>query len=182
MVKEFTSRQIKTSKLTLWQTASAVGLPAAMWRLPNEKQVFLAISAKETPLSAPFEAFKEQSGFAISPFQNSDQTVFIEADYFFAFNENQETISTDGLLLKLPKGTEFDLLTRAAANFQKPKSQAASVKSVYDESVFVAMVTEAVEAIKAGEMQKVVLSRTKEVTLSEDFEVVKAFEIGRAHV
>ena len=176
MVKEFTSRQVKTSKLTLWQAASAVGLPAAMWRLPNEKQVFLAISAKEKPLSAQFEAFKEQSGFAISPFQNSDQTVFIEADYFFAFNENQETISTDGLILKLPRGTEFDLLTRAEASFQAQKSQAVSIKSVYDESVFMAMVTEAVEAIKAGEMQKVVLSRTKEVTLSEDFEVVKAFE------
>jgi isochorismate synthase len=55
-------------------------------------------------------------------------------------------------------------------NFESPTES-----SLYNEITYAEMVSDAIDAIQRGDMQKVVLSRTKQITLPENFEVVEAF-------
>jgi isochorismate synthase len=166
-------RQLKTNRKSLFNQVIEIGLPAAMWRLPNEKQVFLAVSKEEIPPLASFQEFNQSSGFAVSAFQNKDKSFFINADFMYQFDENELPVSTLGATFQL---SQQDLPTTSGSKRQPFHSKPIIAEETYNASIFEAMVAKAVAAIQAGEMQKVVLSRTKNVVLKESFEIIKAYD------
>ncbi len=167
-------KQLKTNRKSLFNKAIETGLPAAMWRLPNEQQVFLAVSKEETPQLASFDEFNQNSGFAISAFQNEDKSFFINADFLYQFNENDLPVSTLGSTFQV-NSQDLESSCKSNKSYLHSKTVLAEEEN-YQASVFENMVTKAIGAIQAGEMQKVVLSRTKNIKLKEGFEVVKTFD------
>ena len=163
----------------LWKTALSEGFPIALWRLPktSEKQLIIDLSGRASRMEVDLEEMPP--GFVMSLFEG--ESLFIKSDLHYSFgvdnqqvNDNsveQEVFEKQYLLYsdeeiseeKTPQiHPDFDIEEK---NFGR-----------YNEMLFAEMVSNAITSIEKGEVQKVVLSRTKNVTLPETFEVIEAFQ------
>jgi isochorismate synthase len=165
----------------LWKTALSEGLPIALWRLPktSEKQLIIDLSGHTSKVKVDLEELP--SGFVMSPFEG--ESLFLKGDLYYRFNtENQEVTNNFS-----EKSVEKEVFERKFLVFEnevrnvnsEEKTIQAEIhnseNSIYNEMLFAEMVSNAIDAIDRGEVQKVVLSRTKNITLSDTFDVVKAF-------
>ena len=166
----------------LWQSALAEGLPIALWRLPKttEKQLIIDLSGNTSKVKVDLEELP--SGFVMSPFEG--ESLFLKGDLHYCFNaDNQEVEDKfqdksvekevfERKILILDEDSSF--ITVEAKLIQNVSTE--TENSIYNEMLFAEMVSNAIDAIDRGEVKKVVLSRTKNITLSETFDVVKAFQ------
>jgi isochorismate synthase len=165
----------------LWKAALSDGLPIALWRLPKttEKQLVIDLSGHTSSVKVDLEELP--SGFVMSPFEG--ESLFLKGDLYYRFSiDNQEV--TDNFQAKSVEKEVFERKFLAFDNeVENVQSEGKTIKidthnsenSIYNEMLFAEMVSNAIDAIDRGEVQKVVLSRTKNVTLSDSFDVVKAF-------
>lgn len=171
----------------LWKIALSDGLPIALWRLPKttEKQLIIDLSGHTSKVKVNLEELP--FGFVMSPFEG--ESSFLKGDLYYRFDtDNQEIVDNfqDKLVEKevfekkfLALDNDFDFINSAEKIInQKPikNGNFHNEHSIYNEMVFAEMVSNAINAIDRGEVKKVVLSRTKSITLSETFEAVKAFK------
>ena len=176
---EFPSIDTALSKVTpksLWEQAQLSNFPAALWRLPKcgHKQFMWGNEPQPKACKIDFEDLP--MGFAMSPFLNPDgqETLFIEGDVYLKFNSQNRLVNRqneDQLITKLESLRHDVPKTKQT----KPKIRL-QVSSETNKAAFRNSVQKAIEAIDAQEMQKVVLSRTKEMELPEDFSVIDAFD------
>ena len=179
--------------IDLWETALAVGLPAALWRLPNQQDKHLIVSFDKVLPRVSADLDELPAGFLISPFDNlgnnapveallSDhldptkkpsQTLFLRADIQAVFPENGPStwVSTAGKSASSETAYQF-LNTLETHSQHKINHQTVSIvpTPLADpdaQAVYVHNVGEAVEAIQRGELRKVVLSRTKHVQFAD---------------
>jgi isochorismate synthase len=160
----------------LWQKSLAEGYPVALWRLPktNEQQLLIDLSGKTTNVKVDFEELA--SGFVISPFQG--ESLLLKADLYYRFDEDNAEIQDDFDMNPTVKDAfELKLTETSKKTFVKtaPKPEIL-VEELYNEMTFATMVSDAIEAIERGEMQKVVVSRTRNIILPESFSVFEAFQ------
>ena len=171
----------------LWKLALSDGLSIALWRLPKttEKQLIIDLSGHTSKVKVDFEELP--SGFVMSPFEG--EPLFIKGDLYYRFDTNNQEVEDtfkDKSVEKevfekkfLVLDNDFDFLNSekeiVIQNFDKNKNFNIE-HSIYNEMLFAEMVSNAVNAIDRGEVRKVVLSRTKNITLSDTFDVVKAFK------
>ncbi len=178
---------VETRLLTLdaaWLAAQHGGHPAALWRLPKstEKSLILDLSDEDRRLKLDLE--EVAPGFALGPFLNpeSQQTRLLRADIYLRFDEENQLVDE----LTSPAADQRRVLEfeEAVENVRPDEPihcegansfTAGGVDSVSVETTFKTSVRQAVEAIKAGQFQKVVLSRTKQVALPAEFNLVAAF-------
>ena len=180
----------QTEKLErLWQIAFSEGFPLALWQLPQstEKQLIIDLSGSTQCTKTDLEELP--AGFVMSPFQG--ESLFLRGDLYYRFDNNNQEIE-DELQGKSLQATIFE---KKYIDYSKPLSSIKGVKSAsidtkkstilksenafestYSESIFSKMVSEAVEVIESGTLQKVVLSRTKHHILPDNFEVIEAFQ------
>lgn len=167
----------------LWQTALHEGFPIALWRLPKttEKQLIIDLSGHVSRTKIDLEELP--AGFAMSPFEG--ESLFLKGDLYYRFDtENQEI---DQNLSGV--NTEKESFEKQYLHYSDDEKQTITQQKIhpnfdseekhfglYNEMLFAEMVSNAITSIEQGEVQKVVLSRTKNVTLSDDFEVVEAFQ------
>jgi isochorismate synthase len=171
----------------LWETALSEGLPIALWRLPktSDKQLIIDLSGHTSKVKVDFEELP--SGFVMSPFEG--ESLLLKGDLYYRFNaDNQEveddfedkSVEKDVFEKKiLPQNEEIDFVhsEEKMTDERIIKTENFNTEhSIYNEMLFAEMVSNAIDAIDRGEVQKVVLSRTKNVTLSDTFDVVKAFK------
>ena len=168
----------------LWQLALAEGLPIALWRLPKttEKQLVIDLSGHTSKVKVDLEELP--SGFVMSPFEG--ESLFLKGDLYYRFNvDNQEVEDKfqdksveKEIFEKRFLGEDVDTdLEEKSINKETFKTENFNKEhSIYNEMLFAEMVSNAIDAIDRGEVKKVVLSRTKNITLSETFDVVKAFQ------
>lgn len=164
-----------------WSVAWQEGFPVALWRLPRsaEKHLIIDLSGEVQRLKVDIEELP--AGFVISPFLNPDgeQSRFLRADLYCKYDTNyqllEESTNTAERLVEL---TDFQEKVQKDTPFVAPAWQEASglVESSSTKQAYLSAVTAAVSAIEAGQFQKVVLSRTKVIQLSADFEVLAAFD------
>lgn len=173
MMNQETSIAFKITKQSVWQKAEALGLPAAMWRLPNGTNIHLIVGQQPELLHNTFETFRNTSGFSIAQFINEDKTFFIPSDYHIIFDGNNQPIQQLGQTLNISKSIES--LFQKEPNIQQIYPKLEPIKQQYEALIFENMVKQAIDAIKGGQMQKVVLSRTKQVELTNKFELIEAF-------
>ena len=171
----------------LWQLALGDGLPIALWRLPKttEKQLVIDLSGHTSKVKVDLEELP--SGFVMSPFEG--ESLFLKGDLYYQFDTDNQEVENKFQ----DKSVEKEIFERKVltlngdSNFtamQAKLIQRASIKndnsntehSIYNEMLFAEMVSNAIDAIDRGEVKKVVLSRTKNITLSETFDVVQAFQ------
>lgn len=175
------SQQLTQHRQRTWSVAAHEGLPAALWRLPrgHEKHLIVDLSGEVQRLKVDLEELP--SGFVISPFVNPEgsQSRFLRADLYCRYSSDNELLEEGGSSSeRLVEISDFlsktnDPLFAPTPRWGRtqPKPEPTDAKGTYTQAV-----ARAVEAIEAGMFQKVVLSRTKTVTLSTDFEVLQAFD------
>jgi isochorismate synthase len=167
----------------LWKTALSEGFPIALWRLPKttEKQLIIDLSGQVSRTKINLEELP--SGFAMSPFQGD--SLFLKGDLYYRFDiENQEI--DDNLM---GQNIEKEVFEKQYLEYSDEEEQTTKITELhpnfdseekhfghYNEMLFAEMVSNAITAIENGDVQKVVLSRTKNVTFSDNFEVVEAFQ------
>ncbi len=165
----------------LWKSAKQLAFPTAMWRLPRQTEKHFLTSFSEIPEQTKIDFEELGAGFAFSPFVNPDgkDTFFLKADLHYIFSESefnkneelQEIIVPSAInpqFIDLLSGLDFDKKQENSSNIVEQESS--------KKEDFIKLVEKGITEIEAGNFQKVVLSRTKKIALSPDFEVVTIFD------
>lgn len=175
--KSITTKSPKIKNL--WEVALSEGFPIALWRLPktNEKQLIIGLSGSASRMKVDLEEMP--SGFVMSPFQG--ESLFIKSDLHYYFDTDNQQVNDTTIEQEV---FEKHYLDKFEETTEEVKTNAihpdftASEKNFgkYNELTFAEMVANAIRSIENGEVQKVVLSRTKNITLPNTFEVIEAFK------
>jgi isochorismate synthase len=174
--KHITTKSPKIQNL--WEIALSEGFPIALWRLPktSEKQLIIDLSGRASRMKVDLEEMP--SGFVMSPFEG--ESLFIKSDLHYHFSPlTPEGGIKEELFLqqysKLYQGN-LDASKFNSSIVQKSRNELVQTPPSGAGGHFTQMVSNAITAIENGEVQKVVLSRTKNVTLPDTFEVIEAFQ------
>ncbi|GAB3518758.1 chorismate-binding protein [Emticicia fontis] len=175
-----TNLKTNTYRQTLWNAALESGFPTVMWRLPKQNEKHFLTSFLKNPEQTKIEFEELGPGFAFSPFINPDgnDTYFLKADLYYIFsdtlNENekfQEVIAPSSV-----DPAFIELLQAKASDKPFFFSKKETVADATTKEDFIEEVEAAVNDIEAGKFKKVVLSRTKNINIPNDFEVVAVFD------
>lgn len=171
---------IQHSHTKLWSKALSFGYSAALWRLPKSSDKHLIIDTSGKVDRVKIDLEDTQPGFAFSPFLNPDgtQTLLIKADIYFRFDADNQWIEDDldmgrKLIRSIFLDDDFPINQSKGGETEQKLIVASDDSSA---AAYITSVRQAVEAIQSGQMQKVVLSRSKDIQLSDSFEVVEAFD------
>lgn len=170
----------KNSRQNLWNSAKNLAFPTAIWRLPRQTEKHFLTSFGEIPQQTKIDFEELGAGFAFSPFVNpdGDKTFFLKADLHYIFNANG---STQNELIR-------EVITPSSVNpyfiqlLENPISkQATSTNHSFETKQtqkhdFIDLVRKGIAEIEADIFQKVVLSRTKQVVLPADFDIISLFD------
>lgn len=165
---------------TLWNAALQVGLPTAMWRLPKQNDKHFLTSFLKNPEQAKIDFEECGPGFAFSPFINPEgnDTYFIKADLHYVFYDATNPESFHEVISPSSVDPGFiEFLNAQKAGHKSPISHSDEIiEDSATKDNFVEAVNEAVKQIEEGKFQKVVLSRTKQMGIPADFEIVTLFD------
>jgi len=133
---------------TAWEDGISKGAAMAAWRLPHASEAFILQDfSGATLLQEGWSLPDLSSGFLAAPFIGLPY--FLRADSLSSFTLHSA-----------------ERLATFVAPAENPENKTA----------FIGWVAEAIQAIKQGPLQKVVLSRTDKRELPADFEVISALE------
>jgi isochorismate synthase len=168
------------SRQDLWNSAKNLAFPTAIWRLPRQSEKHFLTSFEKIPHQSKIDFEELGAGFAFSRFINpdGDKTFFLKADLHYIFKGKESTqkedfkevVSPSSLnpqFIELMKGKNQSLnsvLTNNSTNKQTTKKE------------FMDLVEKGISEIESGIFQKVVLSRTKQIVLPADFDVISIFD------
>ncbi|MGA0559817.1 chorismate-binding protein [Larkinella sp. VNQ87] len=170
--------QTQQTDQSIWQAAVLAGFPAALWRLPNQTARELIIDASGTVSTVSMELEELPMGFAVSPFLNpeTEQTLFLKADFYWRFDENGTILEThhklsadhpaSGALFKTARSDE-QLQARPTVQVVQPPDEQ---QKQFEESV-----SRAIRRMERNQFRKVVLSRTKTVRFDEQPDIPSLF-------
>ena len=170
----------KNSRQDLWNSAKNLAFPTAIWRLPRQSEKHFLTSFEKIPHQSKIDFEEIGAGFAFSPFinPNGDKTFFLKADLHYIFNGKESTQNDDFIeavspsslnphfieLMKCKNQSLNSVLTNNSTNKQTTKQE------------FIDLVEKGISEIENGVFQKVVLSRTKQIVLPADFDVIRIFD------
>ena len=182
IINTTTDRAGQPTAVDWWETARTLGYPAAIWRLPSQREKHLIVSFDTVLPRVSVDLEELPAGFAFSPFENLDfgpdspaRTLFLRADLHTTFGN--QTIQN----INWPGSDTANQFRHALAVNQLPKSDQHTVASqpIEDEhakAVYMENVAEAVAAMQRGELRKVVLSRTKQIQFADAPDAVALFD------
>jgi isochorismate synthase len=160
----------------LWEIALSEGFPIALWRLPktSEKQLIIDLSGRASRMKVDLEEMP--SGFVMSPFEG--ESLFIKSDLHYSFGTDNQDVTDKNIEQEVFEKQYFEDAkpTKLSVEVNKSETFTNEKTGLYNEMLFAEMVSNAINQIENGEVQKVVLSRTKNVTLPDTFEVIDAFQ------
>lgn len=169
-----------------WEAASSLGLPAALWRLPNQQDKHLIVSFDETLPRVAADLDELPAGFLISPFDNMADRPDVKspANTLFLRADIQVTYSADNRIdSKETAGETADRFWRVVSTLSNRPSEPSTALSVgtiqdapHTREQYIRNVTEAVEAMQQGAFRKVVLSRQKQVEFTDAPNAVALFD------
>ncbi len=169
---------------SLFTNAAYHQLPIAAWRLPYQEKQHVIIDLSGKVKQIPLELEALSPGFIVSPFlpeSQPQQASYIHADLYYSTNDvvlrrKERTLPLSAQAEALLESIEASLAKPGALDkspFTSPLPQAMHTSTRKD--LFLRLVGQAVEAIEAGDFQKVVPSRKKIVQLPEGFDIVETF-------
>jgi isochorismate synthase len=175
--KHITTKSPKVQNL--WEVALMEGFSIALWRLPKttEKQLIIDLSGRASRMKVDLEEMP--SGFVMSPFEG--ESLFIKSDLHYSFGIDNQQVNDSTVEQEV---FEKQYLVYAAEEIKQEKTPQIHPNfnreqenfGRYNEMLFAEMVSNAITSIESGQVQKVVLSRTKNLTLPDTFEVIEAFK------
>lgn len=159
----------------IWEAALAFGYPVAIWRLPETDSVRLIVSEEMLPAEVIPDLEKLPSGFLMAPF--SGNVLFLEGSLSVSFSIRHPFVAA-----AVGETGHFSepLFEKAAA------LQSAAAESIPENKLLPRMpeglaerykriVQLGADAVRQGELFKVVLSRTKSFDMAPGFSLVRAF-------
>ncbi|GAB3171611.1 isochorismate synthase [Telluribacter humicola] len=170
----------------LWEAAQNLGFPAAVWRLPHQEQIRLLIAVTEGVSRRQPDLEALPAGFIVSPFlvPDTNEVLFLEGDILFTILPDEQVKEVESKLgeehpsvkqlLKTAHEIQLKRLDTAPASLSTGLYPLATNRTDQQER-FKRGVELAIEAIREEQFDKVVLSRTRELTYNEDFRPIKAF-------
>jgi isochorismate synthase len=171
----------KNSRQDLWNSAKSLDFPTAIWRLPGQSEKHFLTSFKTIPNQSKIDFEELGAGFAFSPFINpeGDKTFFLKADLHYIFNGKESTQIEDFKEVVSPSSLNQNFI-----ELMKGKNQSISAvlnnnptnKQTTTKQAFIDLVEKGVSEIEKGVFQKVVLSRTKQIVLPADFDIISIFD------
>ena len=163
----------------LWEVALSEGFPIALWQLPKtvEKQLIIDLSGRASRMKVNLEEMP--SGFVMSPFQG--ESLFIKNDLYYRFDtDNQQindtTVEQEVFEKQYLVYSDEEVETKKSSQIHPDFNSEEKNFEPYNETIFAKLVSNAITSIENGEVQKVVLSRTKKITLPDTFDVIVAFK------
>ena len=163
----------------LWNTALSEDFPIALWRLPNtsEKQLIIDLSGRASRIKVNLEEMSP--GFVMSPFKGD--SLFIKSDLHYSFDTDnrqfdENTVEQEVFEKQYIIHGDEEIKEDKKLKIHQFFNEVDNKFGIYNEILFADMVSKAITSIENGEVQKVVLSRTKNITLPDTFEVVEAFQ------
>lgn len=144
--------------------------PIAVWRLPFSAVTYVVIADKHETIAKGSAIEELQPGFMFAPFDREREAIFLPAQFIFSF---------EGKQLREAKTPIENTSALWLANTYSPGKKL-SIKSAKatagSDTDFGALVTKAVAAIGENRFEKVVPSRTKKITLDDQFDIVETFQ------
>jgi len=182
---EIQTRNISLEKVL--STAILKGLGIAAWRSPGKQEIHLIVCfTKIQPLYTHPNLEKLQPGFLVSPYDNDNNLLqyFMTADLHFVFGSIGLTSYTQDQ--KLPEKSVEEFLNEVSANNKETIFQTGNdtehEKYQHNKGDFENLVKLSVDKIKSGEFQKVVPSRTIEISLPIGFNLsTKLTQLCKLH-
>ncbi|MCF2497245.1 chorismate-binding protein [Dyadobacter chenhuakuii] len=167
----------------LWTASRQLGFPSALWRLPHRNEIQLLISVRDGIRKCQPELEKLSPGFVVSNFHwETDQKVlFLEGDIILTFSDDNSIKDIENNVSEEhPDVIKLVTLATEIAKNANPHAyhNAIAINEFPDLNArdrFKRTVELAVSAIRQGQFKKVVLSRTKDLAYSENFQPAKAF-------
>jgi isochorismate synthase len=144
----------------------------ALWRLPNGETVHFAASDRVQKLKE-INMEGAAPGFIFAPFDPSHDKIFLPADEIFVFKSGN-IISSQGSAFEARADRRPAPASRPARKnyYTSSSTPGASL----NESAYKQLVENAREEVAKGTFEKIVPSRFKVVTLSEDFDLLQSFD------
>lgn len=170
----------KKSRQNLWNTAKNLAFPTAIWRLPRQTEKHFLTSFEEIPQQAKIDFEELGAGFAFSPFVNPDggKTLFLNADLHYIFNASESTQNEDFREVISPSSLNphfIELLKGETQALNSVSSNTFTSKQTAKQE-FIDLVEKGIAEIESGIFQKVVLSRTKQIILPANFDIIGTFD------
>lgn len=156
----------------LFQAGVEAQLPTVLWRMPNAQEVQVLVAHAAQPHLPAIEG--NCPGFAFHPFQVSEAAPvnFLPANLYYS-GKGGEMPTEAGQ--ELPARFWAILRKRGRKRLADwPLRPGGTVKYSH-RAEFEQAVSTAVQAMRAGELEKVVLSRTKTLPLPLDFDVLATY-------
>jgi isochorismate synthase len=146
-------------------------LPIAVWRLPNSSVTYLVISDKYETLPKDSSIEELPLGFMFAPFDREKDAIFLPASFIFSFEGKQLRESQTPL-----ENSSLSWLSENFISNRKPKITSLKNKGTTETTDYTGLVKKAVRAIEDHRFEKVVPSRTKRISLPEEFDIVESFQ------
>jgi isochorismate synthase len=153
----------------LWNRAISMNGSVAVWRCPQSKQINFLADFSRAHVTEKINLQQCSFGFAVGPFLNTggDKTIFLKPDIHFVFENNKIVQGDEKFLCETEKYA-------AALNCYHWNSD--NINNVSgSKSHFIEMVKRGIYDIAEGKFDKVVLARTCDELLPDDFDVVALF-------
>lgn len=151
------------------------GYAFAAWRMPNEDNFSFIVSFRGFQKLEEVDLSELSSGFLINSFQNNHpiSPLFLHADL---------TIRPDDIKINpVVSDSQLDEFTEDLKKLSPPPvSQSATTnenKNQINQNKFTELISRAIEEIKEGFFEKVVLSRFKDESIPHNFRVWEYFEL-----
>lgn len=150
--------------------------PVAVWRLPGSDTTNVIIAENYEELKREDLIEDRPTGFVFAPFDKSKARLYLKADQFFSF-QNGELIQDR---VPLEERSQQWLREQLQGRIHIPRYIPKKFRSVpgYDagRETFLKLVETGLKEIEAGTFQKIVPSRTRTITLPDQFDLVGAFQ------
>lgn len=167
----------------LFAAAVKSNLAVAVWRLPNAKNFHLIIDLSQKNKEVKIQFDNSQKGFVLNAFDSqNDGKHFINADLHF----DSESKKLKESFRSQEEGSIEQKNKKKLIEIYQNLSSSPSQKTPYfakkgvkhqhkQQENYQKMVQKAVDCMKEGDFEKVVLSRSKTIELKEDFDVLGLF-------
>ncbi len=152
----------------------------AIWRKPKSQKLEFLLDDSETPERVSLNFEDLPAGFIVHPFadQEDKKAFFIKSSYYFSLQLDQEFDAEDSpQWIKSQTGETEKSAKSRIAQLIRLQSKSKNTSEIESESKehFIRLVQDGIAAIEAGTLEKVVPARTKRISVSEDFDLAKAF-------
>lgn len=159
----------------LLRFAAANDFPFALWRLPGSSVKHLIISHQHENLSPGVVIEDLNPGFIFAPFEKSHASMFLPASFLFSFEDGRLKESAHPAEVKSAEWLEREFKPDGKKRPLHFKGHGQAPPPAEDRD-FLRLINHCMDEVEKGVFEKIVPSRTKQVPLPPDFDVVNAFQ------